>query len=94
MAVSSGFCEDGLSWIFVEAVIGLDQQQEHRRGVSGCIVRRRASPLGLTQMVVICVSGILFGLLALWRNSLRPGMLAHAWADIFGGILVKGLPYK
>jgi hypothetical protein len=45
-------------------------------------------------MVVISVSGALFGLLALWRDSLRPGMVAHAWADIFGGIILKGLPYK
>jgi hypothetical protein len=36
----------------------------------------------------------LFGLLALRRDSLRPGMVAHAWADIFGGIILKDLPYK
>ena len=50
--------------------------------------------LGWKQMIVICVSGVLFALLALWRKSLRPGMVAHAWADIFGGMIVKGLPYK
>ena len=50
--------------------------------------------LGWKQMIVIGVSGVLFALLALWRKSLRPGMVAHAWADIFGGMIVKGLPYK
>lgn len=50
--------------------------------------------LGLRQMIVICVSAVLFALLALSRTSLRPGMVAHAWADIFGGMIVKGLPYK
>jgi CAAX protease family protein len=49
--------------------------------------------LGLRQVVQITVSGILFGLLALKAKKLRPCMVAHAWADIFGGIIVRGLPY-
>jgi len=28
----------------------------------------------------------LFGLLALWRGSLRPGIIAHAGSDILSGI--------
>jgi CAAX protease family protein len=39
---------------------------------------------GPTYMVIISVYGCLFGLLALWRRSLRPGMLAHFFQD--GGI--------
>jgi membrane protease YdiL (CAAX protease family) len=35
----------------------------------------------------IAVFGLLFGALAMWRNSLRPGMLAHAWGDIASGII-------
>lgn len=34
----------------------------------------------------ITVFGVLFGLLALWRKSLRPGMAAHAMTDIIAGI--------
>ena len=30
--------------------------------------------------------GSLYGVLAQWRKSLRPGMLAHAWADTYGGL--------
>lgn len=30
--------------------------------------------------------GLLFGCLAEWRKSLRPGMIAHAWTDIFAGL--------
>lgn len=44
---------------------------------------------GAKQVVVITVLGLLFGLLAWWRKSLRPGIIAHAWADIFGGWLEK-----
>lgn len=36
---------------------------------------------GPRLMVVIAVYGCLFGLLALWRRSLRPGMIAHSLED-------------
>jgi membrane protease YdiL (CAAX protease family) len=41
---------------------------------------------GIEACVKIAVYGALFGLLALWRRSLRPGMMAHAWSDILSGI--------
>ncbi len=40
---------------------------------------------GAKQVVVITVLGLLYGLLAWWRKNLRPGIIAHAWSDIFGG---------
>ena len=55
---------------------------------------------GARRMVLIAVYGVLFGLLALWRKSLRPGMIAHAWHDAFTGILLRvisqmgGVPSK
>jgi uncharacterized protein len=44
---------------------------------------------GSRRMALIVVYGIMFGLLALWRKSLRPGMIAHAWHDAFEGILLR-----
>jgi uncharacterized protein len=38
-------------------------------------------------MVVIVVQGWLLGLLAHWRKSLRPGMLAHGLQDAVGGVV-------
>jgi hypothetical protein len=40
-------------------------------------------------MVLIAAYGCLFGILAAWRKSLRPGMMAHAWQDLLSGILLK-----
>lgn len=37
-------------------------------------------------MFVVMVHGWLLGLLARWRNNLRPGMLAHGLQDSIGGI--------
>jgi membrane protease YdiL (CAAX protease family) len=41
---------------------------------------------GVEACVKIACFGLLYGLLALWRKSLRPGMLAHAGSDILSGI--------
>jgi len=34
----------------------------------------------------IALFGLLFGLIAIWRRSLRAGMVAHAWTDIAAGL--------
>lgn len=46
---------------------------------------------GTTRALVIGVYGAMFGVLAWWRRSLRPGMIAHAWHDIFTGLLLSVL---
>jgi membrane protease YdiL (CAAX protease family) len=38
-------------------------------------------------MVVVMVQGWLLGLLAYWRKSLRPGMLAHGLQDGIAGLV-------
>ena len=41
----------------------------------------------LRAMIAIATYGWLLGLLAHWRKSLRPGMIAHALQDTLGGVL-------
>jgi membrane protease YdiL (CAAX protease family) len=41
---------------------------------------------GLRNVIAITAFGALFGILAWWRKSLKPGMILHAWTDIFSGI--------
>jgi len=43
---------------------------------------------GVGGMIAIVAYGVLFCLLAIYRHSLRAGMIAHAWHDILTGILV------
>lgn len=42
---------------------------------------------GFHAIVMIVLFGFLYGLLALWRKSLKPGMILHAWSDIYAGYL-------
>ena len=46
---------------------------------------------GVRNVAVISVLGALYGLLFLWRRSARPGMLAHAWSDVYGGLRMQFL---
>jgi CAAX protease family protein len=41
---------------------------------------------GIKSVLLVTVYGLMFGVLAQWRNSLRPGMIAHAWTDIVAGL--------
>ena len=40
---------------------------------------------GTRQMVIISLLGALYGILAHRRRSLVPGIIAHAWSDIYSG---------
>jgi membrane protease YdiL (CAAX protease family) len=40
---------------------------------------------GWTNVIVISVLGVLFGILAAWRGNLRANIIAHAWGDVWEG---------
>lgn len=49
---------------------------------------------GSRMVLTISVYGCLFGLLARWRGSLRPGMIAHFLQDGVGGLLLARYALK
>ncbi|MGD1216664.1 MAG: type II CAAX endopeptidase family protein [Terriglobales bacterium] len=42
---------------------------------------------GFRMVILISLFGAMFGILAYWRGSVRPGMITHAWQDSLGGVL-------
>ena len=48
---------------------------------------------GAAGMIAIAAYGALFCALVFARNSLRPGMIAHAWHDIFSGAMLALLKH-
>ena len=46
---------------------------------------------GAARMFLIAIFGLMFSLLAWWRKSLRPGMIAHAWHDSLSGAVLRML---
>ena len=44
---------------------------------------------GLRAIFMITLFGLLYGILAFWRKSLRPDMILHAWSDVYAGYLFQ-----
>jgi membrane protease YdiL (CAAX protease family) len=92
LALSAGFCEE-------LAFRGYLQKQFRAiTGSAALAVLLQAFIFGVGHFYEgigaaarITLFGVLFGLLAVWRSSLRPGMIAHAWSDIFGVIIFRGM---
>ena len=89
-SLSAGFCEE-------VAFRGYFQKQfEAMTGSSVAGVTLQAILFGISHgyqglqaIVMIILFGFLFGILAFWRKSLRPGMILHAWSDIYAGYLFQ-----
>jgi len=46
---------------------------------------------GAPRMVLIALLGLSFGVLSIWRKSLRPAMMAHTLQDTISGLLLRAL---
>jgi uncharacterized protein len=90
VALSAGFCEE-------LAFRGyLQKQFQAITGSAAWAILIQAFVFGIGHLYEgvapvgrIMLYGVLFGLLAVWRKSLRPGMIAHAWSDFFGVIIFR-----
>jgi len=88
LATTAGFCEE---FIFRGY---LQRQFLALTGKAELAVVFQATIFGVAHMyqgwrgvVIITVYGALFGGLAVWRKSLRPGMMQHAMQDTFSGLV-------
>ena len=92
LAATAGFCEEIIHRGYLQR-----QFAALTRSVIGGIVLQGIEfgvghgYQGWKFIVMIAVLGIMFGLLAHWRQSLRPGMIAHFTQDGLEGILAYHL---
>lgn len=90
LTISAGFCEEVIYRGYLQrALTALS-------GVAAVGVVAQAILFGASHgyqgakyMAAIAVYGLMFGALAWWRKSLRPGMMAHFWQDFLSGFLLK-----
>jgi uncharacterized protein len=88
LALIAGFCEEAIFRGYL-----LRQFSALSRSTAGGIVLQGVmfgvghGYQGWKNMLLISVYGTLFGLLAQWRRSLRPGMVAHFLQSGVGGIV-------
>lgn len=92
LALSAGFCEElafrGYLQKQFQTIIGSARVAVLLQAIVFGVGHLYEGPQAVGRITLF---GLLYGLLAAWRRSLRPGMIAHAWSDIAGVIIFRGL---
>lgn len=90
LSATAGFCEEVMFRGYLQS-----QFRALTRMTAGGIILQAVlfgiahAYQGGRRIVLIGVYGALFGMLAAWRKSLRPGMIGHAMQDSFSGLVFR-----
>lgn len=88
LALTAGFCEELICRGYLQKQFHAMTGNVYLAALLQAVVFGAAHGYqGVKLMVVLGTYGFLFGLLAIWRRSLRPGMMTHAWQDLFSGLV-------
>jgi membrane protease YdiL (CAAX protease family) len=89
MSITAGFCEELVYRGYLQKqILALTGSATVAVMVQAIIFGAGHWYQGNKKVIIIAILGALFGLLAHWRKSLRPGMLSHAWEDVLNVIPV------
>ncbi len=87
LAVTAGFCEELIFRGYLQRqFLALTGNVAAAVALQGIVFGAGHLYQGLKGVAVITAYGILFGILAVMRKSLRPGMIQHAAQDSISGI--------
>ena len=90
LALSAGICEEIIFRGYFQAqFLAWTKNSTAALTIQAFISGAAHGYQGFKHMLIIGVFGWLFGLLALWRRSLLPGMMAHAMQDGVLGLVVR-----
>lgn len=90
LSVTAGFCEEIMFRGYLQKQFAAATSSAWMGLVLQAVVFGIAHAYqGGRRIVLIGCYGALFGGLALWRKSLRPGMMAHAMQDSLSGLLFR-----
>ena len=88
LSLSAGFCEEFVFRGYLQRQLAALTRSTALGIVASAVVFGAGHMYqGWRSVVVISIYGVMFGLLAHASRSLRPGMMAHAWQDIFAGLI-------
>lgn len=89
LAATAGFCEEIIFRGYLQRLFTtLTRSSFAGIVLSATVFGASHGYQGAARMVQIGVFGLMFGILAHFRKSLRPGMMAHAWHDAIVGIFL------
>ena len=88
LSVTAGICEETIFRGYLQRqFMGLTKSAPAGILLSATAFGAAHAYQGLRMVVLIGLYGAMFGILAYWRGSVRPGMIAHAWQDSLNGVL-------
>jgi uncharacterized protein len=90
LSVTAGFCEETVFRGYLQRqFMALTQSAPAGILLSAAAFGAAHAYQGFRMVILIGLYGAMFGILAYWRRSVRPGMIAHAWNDSLNGVLAS-----
>jgi CAAX protease family protein len=90
LSIVAGICEEAIFRGYLQRQFaGLTHNVAAGILLSGAAFGAVHAYQGWSRALVITVSAILFGVVAQWRGTVRPGMFAHSLQDAIAPLLIK-----
>jgi uncharacterized protein len=90
LSVTAGICEETIFRGYLQQqLMALTKNTPAGILLSAAAFGAAHAYQGFRMVILIGLYGAMFGLLAYWRGSVRPGMIAHAWQDSLNGVLAS-----
>jgi membrane protease YdiL (CAAX protease family) len=90
LSVSAGICEEAIFRGYLQRqFMVLTKSAPAGILLSAAAFGAAHAYQGFRMVILISLYGAMFGTLAYWRGSVRPGMIAHAWNDSLNGVLAS-----
>jgi CAAX protease family protein len=88
LSVTAGICEETIFRGYLQRqFVALTKSSPAGILLSAAAFGAAHAYQGFRRVILIALFGTMFGILAYWRGSVRPGMIAHAWQDSLGGVV-------
>lgn len=88
LCVTAGICEEGVFRGYLQPQFAaLTRSAPAGILISAVIFGAGHAYQGLRSAVLIACYGVMFGVLAYWRQNVRPGILAHIFQDCISGLV-------
>ncbi len=88
LSVTAGICEETVFRGYLQRqFIALTRNAPAGILLSAAAFGAAHAYQGFRMVILIGLYGAMFGILAHWRGSVRPGMIAHAWQDSLSGVV-------
>jgi hypothetical protein len=90
LSITAGICEEAIfRGYFQRQFISFTKNAAAGIVLSAAAFGAAHAYQGLRMVVLIALYGAMFGILAHWRKTVRPGMIAHAWQDSLSGVVAS-----